>query len=387
MFLIDKPYVSSFLIETIKENNFPIVATKIAKELVPDLSLNWIEETQAILMIKDNPELRVYTNSENALGWLEQNLGETILYKQINVLKNKASFRKIIKDLFPNFHYKELKINEIHELKDEDLSFPFVIKPAVGFLSIGVHIVFNKKDWIKAKQELSIKNLKSIFPPSVLNTSNFIIEDYIVGEEYAIDHYYDNDGNVVILNILHHLFSSGTDTSDRVYYASQEVLKQHKYKLESFLNRIGKKMNLKNFPAHAEVKIDKNNTILPIEINPLRFGGWCTTGDLAGLSLDNNSYENYINNKKPNWEHIYKGKENKKYSIAILDNNSGIVPSNISNFDYSKLAADFENPLLIRKLDINTYNLFGFVFTETKNENELQNILTSNLKKYITRKI
>jgi hypothetical protein len=36
MFLIDKPFVSDFLIETIKDNNYKIIATKVAKELVKD---------------------------------------------------------------------------------------------------------------------------------------------------------------------------------------------------------------------------------------------------------------------------------------------------------------------------------------------------------------
>jgi hypothetical protein len=49
-------------------------------------------------------------------------------------------------------------------------------------------------------------NLKVYFQ-NVLNTSNFIIEEFIRGEEYAID-YYDNNGDAVLLNVLHHLFSS-----------------------------------------------------------------------------------------------------------------------------------------------------------------------------------
>ncbi len=40
MFLIDHPFVSDFLIDSIKENNFKIVATKKAKELILDNSLN-----------------------------------------------------------------------------------------------------------------------------------------------------------------------------------------------------------------------------------------------------------------------------------------------------------------------------------------------------------
>jgi hypothetical protein len=74
------------------------------------------------------------------------------------------------------------------------------------------------------KSELQPDKLKSIFPENVLNTSNFIIEEFIRGEEYAIDYYYDNNGDAVLLNVLHHPFS-GTDTSDRVYSTSKQSLK------------------------------------------------------------------------------------------------------------------------------------------------------------------
>jgi phosphoribosylamine-glycine ligase len=60
------------------------------------------------------------------------------------------------------------------------------------------------KRLIKAKSELQPDKLKSIFPENVLNTSNFIIEEFIRGEEYAIDYYYDNNGDAVLLNVLHH---------------------------------------------------------------------------------------------------------------------------------------------------------------------------------------
>ena len=388
MFLIDKPFVSDFLIDTIRDNNFEIIATEIAKELIPDPSLNWIDEEQAVNILKSTPQTALYSNSENGLAWIEQNLGESELANQINLLKDKVKFRKLIKNLFPNFYFKKIRLEDIQNLSLEDLSFPFVIKPTVGFFSIGVHIVKDENDWVIAKNELNPENLKSIFPKNVLNTTHFIIEEFISGEEFAIDYYYDNSGNVVLLNVLHHLFSSGKDTSDRVYSTSKGIVEKHKIDIELFLNKIGKQLNLRNFPAHAEVRIDENGKITPIEINPLRFGGWCTTGDLLGITLSFNSYKYFFQNKKPDWNSVFKDKENKKFSIVILDNNSGIDPSNILNFNYSALANDFEKPVLIRPIDINKYPLFGFVFTESSfiNQTELNDILTSDLKKYITLK-
>ena len=386
MFLIDKPYVSDFLIKTIKENNYKIISTKEARELIFDDDLNWISEKDAVNIIEKEPNTPVYINSENAIEWIIENLGASQISKQIPLLKNKAKFRDLIKNSFPNFFYKTVKLEDIQELCLEGVNFPFVIKPSLGFFSIGVHIVRNTNEWIAAKKELNIKTLQSIFPKNVLNTSTFIIEEYIEGEEFAVDCYFNSKGEVVILNIFHHKFSSGTDISDRVYYTSIEIIRKYKNSIENFLNPIGEKIGLRNFPAHVELRIDMDGSICPIEVNPMRFGGWCTTGDLSWYAFGINSYDYFIGNKNPDWEQIYKSGSDKKYSIIVLDNNSGFANSEISGFNYDLLNSDLENAIIIRKLDIKKYPVFGFVFAETSsnNEKELDNILISDLKKYIS---
>lgn len=389
MYLLDKPFISDFLIKTIRDNNYKIIATKEAQELVDDNTLNWINEEDAISTIKNNSETSIYSNSENALTWIDQNIGENKIVTPITIFKDKVKFRELIKNIFPDFYFKKIKLVDIQNLSLEDLSFPFVIKPSIGFFSVGVHIVKNEEDWLKAKNELKPEYLKSIYPKNVLNTTHFIIEEFIDGEEYAIDYYHNDKGDVVLLNVMRHLFSSDTDTSDRVYTTSKAIIKKHQVEIEHFLNKVGTQLNLRNFPAHAEIKIDKNGKIVPIEINPLRFGGWCTTGEVLGVSLGHNVYNCFCENKKPEWDDIFKGKEDKNFSVVILDNNSGINPVNISSFNYSKLSNDFENTLLIRELDINKHPVFGFAFTESSssNQKELSNILTSDLKKYITHKL
>jgi len=385
MILIDNPYISDFLIKTIKENNFEIIATKEAKFLINDDSLNWISENDAKnkLLIRPNP--LVYTNSENSLTWIFNNLKETNLPEQIGLFKDKLKFRELTKGMFPDFLFRKIKIEDIKTLDIDELKLPFVIKPSLGFFSIGVHIIRNKSDWYAAQKELNYDNLKSIYPKEVMDASTFIIEEYIEGEEFAIDAYFNNDGEVVILNILHHIFSSSTDVSDRVYSTSKSIISKYKKSVEEFLKTIGKKADLKNFPLHVEVRINEKGVIKPIEINPQRFGGWCTTGDLAWYAFKFNSYQYFIQNKKPNWDEIFKTMKDKIYSIILLNNNSGFIPSEISHFDFDMLKQDLENIVVIRKLDFNKYNAFGILFTETNkgNERELKEILNSDLTKYI----
>ncbi|HEY9185449.1 MAG TPA: ATP-grasp domain-containing protein [Salegentibacter sp.] len=387
MILIDHPYVSDFLVRTIKENNFEIISTKEARSLINDDSLNWIAENDAKNKILNSPNPLIYTNSENSLKWIFNNLKETNLPQQISLFKDKFKFRELTKELFPDFLFRKVKIEDIQtlDLDIDQIKLPFIIKPSLGFFSIGVHIVRNKSDWYTAQKELNYDNLKSIYPKEVMDASTFIIEEYIEGEEFAVDTYFNNDGEVVILNIMHHMFSSGTDVSDRVYSTSQSIIRKYKESLEEFLKPIGKKANLKNFPMHVEVRIDEKGVIKPIEINPQRFGGWCTTGDLSWYAFNINSYQYYFQNKKPNWDEIFKNKKDEIYSIVLLNNNSGFKPSEISHFDFDLLKQDLENILVIRKLDFNKFPAFGILFTETSegNERELKEILNSDLRKYI----
>ncbi|MEO6903411.1 MAG: ATP-grasp domain-containing protein [Bacteroidia bacterium] len=385
MILIDQPYISDFLIKTIKENNFEIIATKEAKSLINDDAMNWISEKDAKNKMINSPNPLIYTNSENALTWIFENLKETKRPEQIRLFKDKFKCRELTKELYPNFLFRKIKIEEIQTITIDKLKMPFVIKPSVGFFSIGVHIVHNKADWQTAQKELNYDNLKSIYPKEVMDASTFIIEEYIEGEEFAIDAYFNKEGEVVVLNILHHAFSSSTDVSDRIYSTSKSIILKHKENIEAFLKPIGEKANLKNFPLHVEVRIDKNGLIIPIEINPQRFGGWCTTGDLSWYAFKINSYQYFFENKKPDWEEIFKNKKDDVYSIILLNNNSGIKPSEISHFDFSMLKQDLENILVVRKLDFNKYPAFGILFTETSEDNkkELTEILNSDLSKYI----
>lgn len=388
MLLIDEPYVSPFLIDTARRHGFPLIATPTARRLVDDNTLPWVAPEEALRRIDQRPDYPLYSASENGLAWLVQHLPHHELTRHSQALKDKARFRALIQDLFPDFYYRPVSLAEIQGLDPEALPFPLVVKPSVGFFSIGVHVVHTAADWPRVKAELQPERLKSIFPPSVLDTEHFLLEALIPGEEYAIDYYHDAEGRVVILNLLHHVFSSGTDTSDRVYTTSQEIILQHRGRIGALLSEIGSKLNLRNFPAHAEVRIDAQGRVVPIEVNPLRFGGWCTSGDLLGVSLGLNAYAHFFHQQTPDWAEVFRGKEDKLYSIVVLNNNSGLAEAEIAGFDYDRLAADFEHPVEIRQLDIQRYPTFGFVFAETSrgNQKELREILTSDLQQYVVRK-
>jgi len=388
MILIDKPYVSDFLKETLVKTQIQVVKTLEATELLSGSEVNFISEKEAIRLIREGRNtIPVHTNSENAIEWIEKNLDFSILPKQNELFKNKVKFRELIQTLYPSFFFKSIALAEIEELNVDNLPFPFIIKPAVGFFSFGVHKVEKKEDWIETLSQIKKDNeaQKGIYPEIVLNTTDFIIEECIEGDEFAVDCYFNEEGKVVVLNILHHLFSTGKDVNDRVYISSKDIIESNLANVEKFLQSVGELAELKNYPLHAEIRINAEKQITPIEINPIRFGGWCTTADLTAFAYNVNSYEYYQKAIKPNWSKIFEGKENKLYSLVVLDNNTGYEINDIKSFNYSKLKQNFNKILHTREVDFQKFLVFGFLFLETEKTNkiELENILHSNLREFI----
>ncbi len=388
MFFVDKPFVSDFFKETVRDHAIPVVDTEISRSIGLYPGTKIITEAEAISAVQGSGEQLIYTTSENALAWIIKNLAFSDLVEKIGLFKNKVAFRELTKPLVPDFFFQEVCFEDLKNLPHPAKDLPLIIKPATGFMSEGVYKVKNAGEWDQTKHRILADGdrSKGLYPPEVVNASALIIEECIQGDEYAVDAYFDTAGEAVILNILKHTFSSTDDVGDRVYTSSKEIIEDNLQEFTEFSNKIGQLANVRNFPAHIELRRNPDGTLIPIEINPVRFGGWCTTADLTYLAYGFNPYVYFYKQIKPDWPNILKNKAGKLYSIIILDNSTGIDPALINGFDYQKLLSNFESPLELRKFDYLEYPVFGFLFTETNVENELElkKILVSDLQEFIT---
>lgn len=387
MIILEKPYVSDYLKETVSQFHFPVLANEHSKSLNLNSNVELLSDKKAVDWYNTSSNARIYTNSENAIQWISKHLKDSSLPQKINWFKDKVAFRNLTKELFPEVFFKALKPEDLDAIRIEELPKPFVIKPAVGFLSLAVYPVQSNEEWpeIKEKLKKDLLDAALLFPSEVLDSNAIIIEGYINGIEFAFDAYYDENGNPTILNILKHDFASAEDVSDRVYLTSKEVMETYLPPFTSFLNDLGALADLKNFPLHVEVRVDEHGKLLPIEVNPLRFGGFCTTADLTPYAWGFNPYVAFFQNQKPDWNEILKDKEGILFGLIVLDNSTGIEAKNIKAFDYEKLLLQFEKPLELRKMDFREYPVFGFLFTETraKNYQELAAILQSDLREFV----
>lgn len=387
MIIAELPYVSDFLKQTIELNRFELVQTENTDFIFKGREANFISTEDAIKSFRQNPNQKFFTNSENSISWMVRHLGFTDLPRQIELFKNKVKFREFMKAWHPNYFFREIGFDELAGYDISGFPSSFVIKPAVGFFSLGVYIVNSHAEWLKVVEDIQneIEQVRTLYPVEVFDSSKFIAEELIEGDEFAFDAYYGENGEPVILNIYQHPFASGNDVSDRVYLSSEEIVMGNLDKFTNWLKAIGKEARLHNFPLHVEVRVNSEGEIQPIEVNPLRFGGFCTTADCTWFSYGVNSYEYFFNEQKPNWETIFKTRKDKLYSLLVLNNSTGVPGSRISKFNYEKVAACLDNPMEIRPVDYNQFPLFGFIFAETRTDNyaELEYLLKSDLREFI----
>jgi hypothetical protein len=395
LIILDEPYVSQLLKDTIIEMKLPVLKNEISKRLGFDKNVRLLDDQEFIELLKNQKACKIYSNSEISLVWISDNLGFTGIPEKIGLFKDKLRFRELIDHIYPDFSYQGMEFGKLEELDIESVRKPFIIKPAVGFFSAGVYKVSSSEEWKKVLRDLKqeMETIKGLFPVQVFSSGKFILEDYIEGPELAVDAYYNSEGKPVILDILEHLFPSEDDVEDKVYVTSKKVIETYLEETLELLKKINEAAKLwdselRNFPLHIELRVDKQKRLIPVEVNPIRFAGWCTA-DIAYYAYGINVHRYFLEGLEPDWREILKeyNRESgdRTYCLLIAKKPDDIKTEDIEAFDYESFVSRFEMPLELRKLDYRQYPVFAFLFTEIGNSNwgEIDNFLKSDLKEYI----
>lgn len=381
MFILEEPYVSTLLADTVAELGLPVLDTPMARRALEgrDIALASSADFAAAAAA---PGARVYSNSENAIGWIAENLAETDLPRRIALFKDKVAFRELVADLYLDYGFRGLTLAELRDFDPTTLRAPFVIKPAVGFFSMGVHVVDSPEAWFGVVDEIEreVAVFSATYPEQVLDFDRFIAEEVIDGEEFAVDAYFDAEGTPVLVNVLGHLFASADDVSDRVYHTSVDLIDRLGPPAMEFLAEVGRRAGLADFPMHAELRIDAAGNVAPIEINPMRFGGWCAT-DLAHFAYGVNPYRCYLRGECPDWDAIRAERAGRVTALIVADLPSSVSLPDIESVDYEAFAARFSHVLELRPTDFNRFPVFAFAFVDVpaSDLSELHAVLGADL--------
>ncbi len=382
MIILEKPYVSAPLAAYLEESQVPVLYNDMSLSLMVDgyhfnlMNDKWFIEEY----LKQN---KLYAVSENALVWLYAHLPESELVKKVKILKDKAEFRRICQQIYPDFYYKEVEMKALRQLNPDELPLPLVLKPSVGFLSVGVYIVRSKAEWQAALDDIDKNFAKqcAVFPETVVRSENFVLEQFIEGEEYAVDAYYDAEGKPNIINIFHHIFKDETDVSDRLYCMSKQIFETNYPAFNQFCIDLNGVLQLKNFPMHVEFRVDKHTgKAIPIEVNPLRFAGMCLN-DLTRHTCGLLPVKAFFEGTHPDYATMWNGIEEDVFSFVVLDK----PYETTRRLDFEAIKKHFHGVLETRDIQNPAMSIWGFLFTKTDpaHRGELQEILHSSLEEFM----
>ena len=377
MYIIEKPFVSEYLIDTIINRDWPVLDNETigACGLEEDVFNLWSSEEATEYYLNQEFPL-IYSNSENAIEWVFENLPDSNLAGYIKAFKDKIAFRHMLKEIYPDFSYSSLEYLDINYVKKEDYTFPLVIKPSIGFLKSGVRIINEDTEWEKKVKSLhkEIATNKSMYSENVINPNYILIEEVIRGEDFSADAYYDQDGVPVILNIFKRLYKEGDPLNEKMYITTAQIVSEHLSQITSFLQQIGEKLNIRNFPLNVELRINEEGLLIPLEVNPMHFANWCVS-DLAKYAWGFNVYEYFEKQQHPDWNTILQSAEEKTFYASLVDIPKGFPKSSVVDFNFNGYLDGFSNVLEVRHVNFKTNPLFGVILGSTTDNEELDMIL------------
>lgn len=210
----------------------------------------------------------VISNASDLLAEVSAYVSESLglngnSYQSILNIRNKKYVREIsrsIKDLEP---IKCFAIND-------NIEYPCVVKPITGAAKKGVSYVSNK-----AELEDAIKYTNS-------SEGDIIIEQYIEGLEISVETISYKKQHYVLQ--ITDKDSSGAPHFVELGHHQPSIIKDEiKQKLHAIIPILLDKLNYENGASHIEFKIDRNDCIYLIEVNP-RGGGDEISAKLVELS-------------------------------------------------------------------------------------------------------
>ena len=154
MIILDEPYASVPLLDWMEASAHPVLANGFTEKLVAGgRTLNLVDADECARRLEAGE--RIYTNSENALAWILDHVDNPTLTDAIRLFKDKAAMREKLAPLSPGLFHKTVDRAGLEAVNVADLPLPVVLKPAVGFCSMGVYVIEEPEDWAAAVADIA----------------------------------------------------------------------------------------------------------------------------------------------------------------------------------------------------------------------------------------
>jgi hypothetical protein len=173
MIIVTKPYVSEILADTLSRCKVPIL--KADHVNIPmEEEMNLFSEQQFFDRYRSSHTLpSLLCNSEASLQVIGNNLQDHPTWKMVNLFKNKAAFRSFMQDEYPQFYFQTLELSNWDLIDPASLPYPIIVKPVIGYSSIGVYRVENAEKWNEVKRKVRhvLAEGADMYSADVVNTN------------------------------------------------------------------------------------------------------------------------------------------------------------------------------------------------------------------------
>jgi hypothetical protein len=308
---------------------------------------------------------KVCLTTESILDDVLQRLDDEERKSAVLRLKDKFAFRELLKSIYPDFYFKQCKLEELpNEIPNHQAKY--VIKPVKGCFGSGVRVIdgnVNMQELIvEIKTELARNS--AVLSSDVLTPNEFLIESYIEGEEYAVDMFYDSHGKPIMTNIYHHPMPQNPAYLHMLYYSSRETFEKIYKPAKEFFIKLNQALQVTNLPIHSEFRW-RNGQLIPIELNSFRFGGMGLS-NLGYHALGVNAYRCYIEDREPAWKSVWKDKDN-IFGFFIAYNGANVDVTK-TRPDWERLRKQFSHMILEVPFDYQKQLAFGILYIEERQE-------------------
>ena len=245
-------------------------------EYIPFLKKYCVENEIGIIISLFDVDLPILAKNKHIF----EQLGIKVIvsdYNVINICNDKWETYKFLNK--NNFYVPKtyIEIDDVlTELSNNEVSYPFVIKPRWGMGSIGVYIADNEEElrvlYKKAKKAMMTSYLK--YESKADFEHSIIIQEMLPGQEYGMDVINDLEGNFVS-SVVRRKIAMRAGETDIAQIENNSILHGEAARLGKILGHIA------NLDCDVFLV---NNTPYILEMNA-RFGGGYPFSHIAGVNL------------------------------------------------------------------------------------------------------
>ena len=346
--LITQPSAEAGALETLPETAGLIVMTR--------------DELAASNVGFDNGQ-RVAITSEAAMDVVLSRL-DPVRRHAIHTLKDKLAFRKLLRPIYPDFTFASVATQDLRTLR-LDPSQVYVIKPARGAFGAGVRTIRGDADLTRLQDEIvaEMERNAAVLSQTALSSERLVVEQYITGEEYAADVFFDQDGEPVLTSTYHHPMPANPAYLHMLYYTSPRVWDLVAPQATDFFRALNTRLGVTNVAMHAEFRLHQGQ-LVPIEINALRFGGM-GLGNMAHYALGINPYRHFIDGTRPDETQLVRDSRAAVFFIAY---NGATVDTATHRPDWARLRTRFTEIILEVPFDYRVQLAFGILYAREPEE-------------------